>query len=263
VTGASAAPPILDVRDVRKRFGSTRALTGVSFQVGTGEVLGLIGDNGAGKSTMVKIISGVHRPDAGEIYVDGIRQDLGSPGDARRAGVETVFQDLSLIPSLSIVDNVFLNREIRGPGRLLATARRADRSAMREQLEEAYGRLDLALPPPDTKVVALSGGQRQAVAIARAVIWERRIVILDEPTAALGVKQTRTVLDFVRRLRSHGVSVMVITHNMEQVMAVSDRIVVLRLGRKVFDVDTAATTGRELVERLTGATNFEGLAIDD
>jgi ABC-type sugar transport system ATPase subunit len=249
-------PPVLSVDNVKKRFGSTRALNGVSFDLQRGEVLGVIGDNGAGKSTLVNVIAGVHRPDEGTIAVEGIAQHLGSPRDAQTAGIETVFQYLSLIPTLSITDNIFLNREMFGPGTLLRAARRVDRAGMRQKVEEAYDRLGLVLPAPDTKVVALSGGQRQAVAIARAVIWERKVVVLDEPTAALGVRQTEIVLSFIRRLREHGVSVIVITHNMEHVLAVSDRIVVLRLGRKVADVLTAGTSGRDLVEKMTGATQL-------
>jgi ABC-type sugar transport system ATPase subunit len=249
-------PPVLSVDNVKKRFGSTRALNGVSFDLKRGEVLGVIGDNGAGKSTLVNVIAGVHRPDEGTIAVEGVAQQLGSPRDAQTAGIETVFQYLSLIPTLSITDNIFLNREMFGPGTLLRAARRVDRAGMRQKVEEAYDRLGLVLPAPDTKVVSLSGGQRQAVAIARAVIWERKVVVLDEPTAALGVRQTEIVLSFIRRLREHGVSVIVITHNMEHVLAVSDRIVVLRLGRKVADVLTAGTSGRDLVEKMTGATQL-------
>jgi len=251
---------VLRVDNVKKRFGSTRALNGVSFDLERGEVLGVIGDNGAGKSTLVNVIAGVHRPDEGTVAVDGVEHQLGSPREAQSAGIETVFQYLSLIPTLSITDNIFLNRELFGPGRLLKAARRVDRSGMRHMVEDAYNRLGLVLPAPDTKVVALSGGQRQAVAIARAVIWERKVMVLDEPTAALGVRQTEIVLSFIRRLKEHGVSVIVITHNMEHVLAVSDRIVVLRLGRKVADVRARETSGRDLVEKMTGATH---LTVDD
>lgn len=245
--------PLLRVENISKRFGSTRALNGITFDLNHGEVLGLVGDNGAGKSTMVNVIAGVYRPDSGAIYVQGEQQHLGSPREAQSAGIETVFQNLSLIPSLNITDNVFLNREVYGPGALLRGARRVNRVEMKRRVEQAYDRLGLSLPSPDTKVVALSGGQRQAVAIARAVIWERKVVVLDEPTAALGVRQTEIVLSFIRRLREHGVSVIVITHNMEHVVAVSDRIVVLRLGEKAADLRTSDTTGRQLVEYMTGA----------
>ena len=250
-------PPLLRIENVKKRFGSTRALNGVSFDLGHGEVLGLIGDNGAGKSTLVNVIAGVHRPDEGGIYVDGVEQQLGSPREAQQAGIETVFQYLSLIPTLTITDNIFLNRELYGPGTILHAMRRVDRKEMRRRVEGAYQRLGLDLPPPDTKVIALSGGQRQAVAIARAVIWERQVVVLDEPTAALGVRQTLVVLSFIRRLKEHGVSVIVITHNMEHVLAMSDRIIVLRLGRKVGDLITSETSGRDLVERMTGAAQIQ------
>lgn len=250
------AQPVLRVDDVKKRFGSTRALSGVSLHANAGEVLGLVGDNGAGKSTLVNVIAGVHRPDEGSILVDGVEQQLGSPQEAQRAGIETVFQYLSLIPTLNITDNIFLNREMYGPGPLLRAARRVNRTEMRRRVSEAYDRLGLVLPPPETKVVALSGGQRQAVAIARAVIWERKVVVLDEPTAALGVRQTEIVLEFIRRLRDQGVAVIVITHNMEHVLAVSDRVVVLRLGRKVADLAASETSGRQLVELMTGAAHL-------
>lgn len=248
---------VLKVVNIHKRFGPTRALNGVDFRVQPGQVVGMIGDNGAGKSTLVNVIAGVLQPDEGHIEVDARPHTFTSARAAQAAGIETVFQYLSLIPSLSIVDNIFLNREIYGPGRVLAHLRKVDRRKMRSITEEAYERLGLDLPAPETRVVALSGGQRQAVAIARAVIWERRLVVLDEPTAALGVRQTKQVLEFIRRLRDHGVAVIVVTHNMEHVMAVSDRIIVLRLGRKVFDVATADTTALQLVERMTGATQQE------
>ena len=245
--------PLLAALNIKKRFGSTRALSGASIEVHEGEVLGLIGDNGAGKSTLVKIMAGVFPPDEGSLAVMGKVVHFSDPADSQRAGIETVFQTLSLIPSLNITENVFLNREVYGPGWLLSKLRRIDTPGMRRTVRNSYERLGLELPPPDTKVVALSGGQQQAVAIARAVIWERRVAILDEPTAALGVRQTRIVLDFIRRLREEGLGVILITHNMEHVMEVADRVTVLRLGRSVYSERAEDTSARQLVEQMTGA----------
>lgn len=254
--------PLLELIDIHKRFGSTRALNGAALEVHRGEVLGLIGDNGAGKSTLVKVIAGVFQPDAGAILLEGVEQHLQNPADSQRVGIETVFQTLSLVPSLEIFENVFLNRELYGPGRFLAAIRRMDRSRMRRIVQNSYSRLGLDLPPSDTKVVALSGGQQQAVAIARAVIWERKIAVLDEPTAALGVKQTRIVLDFISRLRDEGLGVILITHNMEHVMEVADRVTVLRLGRSVYTASARDTSARLLVEQMTGAAPV-ALRLDD
>lgn len=247
------AEPVLSIRGVSKHYGPTQALTDVSLNLWRGEVLGLIGDNGAGKSTLVNIIAGVVTPDSGSMVVDGVAERLTSPAGALERGIETVFQNLSLIPTLNITENIFLHREIYGPGRFWSALRRMDRSAMQSKVDDGYRRLGLDLPPPTTKVAALSGGQRQAVAVSRAVIWERKVVVLDEPTAALGVKQTALVLAFIDRLRDHGVGVIFISHNLEHVQQMCDRVVVLRLGRKVFDSRLADTTGRELVERMTGA----------
>lgn len=257
-TTREPAEPVLSIRGVGKRYGPTHALTDVSLDLWRGEVLGLIGDNGAGKSTLVNVIAGVVPPDSGSIMVDGSPERLASPAAALDAGIETVFQNLSLIPTLSITENVFLHREIPGPGRFWSTLRRMDRSAMQSKVHDGYRRLGLDLPPPTTKVAALSGGQRQAVAISRAVIWDRKVVVLDEPTAALGVKQTALVLSFIARLRDQGVGVIFISHNLEHVQRMCDRVVVLRLGRKVFDSRVTDTTGRELVERMTGATAASG-----
>lgn len=250
--------PVLSVKGVSKRFGPTQALRDVSLDLHTGEVLALVGDNGAGKTTLVNIIAGVIEPDEGSLHVDGVREHLGSPTAALDAGIETVFQNLALIPSLDITENIFLHREAFGPGALLRGLRRMDRRAMRRRVASAYDRLGMDLPPPQTKVAALSGGQRQAVAIGRALIFERRIVMLDEPTAALGVKQTETVLGFIERLKQEDVAVILISHNLDHVQRVADRAVVLRLGRKVFDTPMADTHGRELVARMTGAVATTG-----
>ena len=246
--------PVLEVRGITKRFGAVRALHDVSFSLYPGEVVGLIGDNGAGKSTLVNIIAGSLQPDSGEIIVDGEPRRFENAAQARSAGIETVFQYLSLVPSLDMAENVFLNREIFAFGQVGRWLRWMDKAEMRRQTSDGFSRLGLTLPSPKTKVTALSGGQRQAVAIARAVLWGSHIVVLDEPAAALGVKQTEIVLSFVEGLRAHGVACIFISHNMQHVMRVADRIVLMRLGEKIFDAPAAETNAPELVAMMTGAT---------
>jgi ABC-type sugar transport system ATPase subunit len=255
VTAAPAEhTSVLEVRGIGKRFGAVRALHDVSFALYPGEVVGLIGDNGAGKSTLVNIIAGSLQPDSGEIVVDGVTRRFENAAQARAAGIETVFQYLSLVPTLDMAENVFLNREIFAFGQIGRWVRWMDKAEMRRQTSDGFTRLGLSLPSPKTKVTALSGGQRQAVAIARAVLWGSHIVVLDEPAAALGVRQTEIVLSFVEGLRAHGVACIFISHNMEHVMRVADRIVLMRLGEKIFDAPAAQTTGAELVALMTGAT---------
>lgn len=246
--------PVLEVRDLSKRFGAVRALHNVSFSLYAGEVVGLIGDNGAGKSTLVNIIAGSLPPDAGHILVDGVERHFENAAQAREAGIETVFQYLSLIPTLDMAENIFLKRELYGFGTLGKWLRWMDKGEMRRQTAAGFSRLGLTLPAPTTKVTALSGGQRQAVAIARAVLWGSHIVVLDEPAAALGVKQTEIVLSFIKRLRAHGVACIFISHNMPHVMRVADRIILMRLGEKIFDGPAASTTANALVAMMTGAT---------
>jgi ABC-type sugar transport system ATPase subunit len=210
-----------------------------------------VGDNGAGKSTLVNVISGALRPDHGEILLDGVSHAFETPAHARAAGVETVFQYLSVIPTLDIAENVFLNRELYRDG-ALGRARVMDKVRMRREVTEGFERLGLTLPPVSTKVGALSGGQRQAVAIARAVLWGQKIVLLDEPAAALGVKQTEIVLQFVERLKRQSVGVILISHNMQHVLRVADRIVVMRLGEKVYDGPKGTATASDIVAMITG-----------
>jgi simple sugar transport system ATP-binding protein len=250
---SGAVAPVLKVRDISKRFGAVRALHEVSFSLYPGEVIGLVGDNGAGKSTLVNIIAGSLQPDSGQIFVDGVARSFENAAQARAAGIETVFQYLSLIPTLDMAENVFLNREIFGFGKIGQTLRWMDKKEMRRQTAAGFTRLGLTLPPPTTKVTALSGGQRQAVAIARAVLWGSHIVVLDEPAAALGVRQTAIVLSFIEGLREHGVACIFISHNMEHVMRVADRIVLMRLGEKIFDAPAATTSAADLVAMMTGA----------
>jgi ABC-type sugar transport system ATPase subunit len=249
--GAGAAPPVLEIRGISKHFGAVRALHEVSLALRRGEVVGLVGDNGAGKSTLINVISGALRPDRGEIALDGVTHAFETPSHARAAGIETVYQYLSIIPTLDIAENVFLNREQYRPG-LLRRFRVMDKGRMRREVSEGFERLGLSLPSPATKVGALSGGQRQAVAIARAVLWGQKIVLLDEPAAALGVKQTEIVLQFVERLKRESVGVIFISHNMQHVLRVADRIVVLRLGEKVYDGPTGSATASDIVAMITG-----------
>jgi len=248
------ATPVLELRNLKKSYGAVRALRGVSLTVHAGETLALVGDNGAGKSTLVSLISGNARPDSGEIIVDGQLHEFRTPHEAQLAGIETVFQYLSLVQSLDIAQNVFLGRELVSVGRVGRFFGNVDKRRMRREVVEILTRLGLSLPAPRTKVVALSGGQRQAVALMRAVYWGKYIVVLDEPTAALGVKQTRIVLDFIRRIRDHGVAVIFISHNMEHVFQVANRIIVLRLGEKIFEGPTEDVTPLDIVALITGAS---------
>src|SRR5580704_846187 len=255
--GQGHRAPALEVSDITKRYGPVVALRGVSLALDRGEVLGLVGDNGAGKSTLISIISGVTRPDSGEIRLDGKPWSEGGVRTIREAGIETVFQNLALVPTLSIAENMFLGRELHGPGRLAAAVRRIDKRRMRREVEGAFARLGLRMPPVTAKAGALSGGQRQAVAVARAVLWGSRVVIMDEPAAALGVQQTEAVLALIGRLKAEGVATLLVSHNMEHVLRVADRVAVFRLGRKIADLDQRAqpVTGMHLVGLITGATS--------
>jgi ABC-type sugar transport system ATPase subunit len=244
---------VLEVQGATKQFGPVTALRDVSLQLRAGEVLGLIGDNGAGKSTLVGVICGTLKPDHGRVFVDGVPRSFSTPADARAAGIETVFQDLALVPTLNIAENVYLRRELCGPGPVARALRRLNKRAMRREVRSGFERFGVTLPPLRTKVSALSGGQRQAVALTRAVLWGSHIVLMDEPAAALGVRQTELVLSLVERLKSHGVGIIFISHNMQHVLRVADRIAVLRLGQKVADVDVNEITGTQLVALMTGA----------
>jgi ABC-type sugar transport system ATPase subunit len=252
--------PILELSGISKSFGPVRALSSVSFSLFPGEVIALVGDNGAGKSTLISVVSGSTQPDEGRITVDGKPHVFQSAVQARNAGIETVFQTLALAPTLDIAENVYLGREAIRSDPLGRWLRWMDKRAMRRRVSEGFERLGLTLPPLHTKAGALSGGQRQAVAIARAVLWGSHIVLLDEPTAALGAKQIEIVLGFIKRLKDHGVAVVYISHNMQHVLRVADRVVVLRLGRKVFDGARANLTGPQLVGLMTGALAEEAPA---
>lgn len=239
---------ILTVRGVGKRFGAVRALTDVDFWVNEGEVVALIGDNGAGKSTLVKVLSGVHEPDAGGIEYDGDIVQISSPADAKELGIATVFQDLALCDNLDVVANLWLGRE-------LISGRTLDEVEMEEQTWTLLRELSAKIPSVRIPVASLSGGQRQTVAIARSLIGDPRVVILDEPTAALGVAQTAEVLNLIERLRERGHGVVLVSHSMADVMAVADRAVVLRLGRNNGVYNIADVTTATLISAITGATD--------
>jgi simple sugar transport system ATP-binding protein len=247
------ADPLLEARDLTKNYGQVRALDGASFTVYPGEVVALIGDNGAGKSTLVKVLSGAIRPDGGQILIKGNPVHLSSPLNAREHGIETVYQDLALAPDLDAASNLYLGREIY----LIPFLKVLNKTEMRRQAVVAFADLGVDLPDPSTTVASLSGGQRQSVAVARAVAFASTVIFMDEPTAALGVVQRGKVLDTVRRVRDRGVAVVLISHNMPEVLAVSDRIEVLRLGRRVARFQAAQASVEDLVGAMTGAIEAE------
>jgi D-xylose transport system ATP-binding protein len=246
--------PALAVRGATKRYGAVLALDDVSLEVRGGEVLALLGDNGAGKSTLIKCISGAERLQQGTLELDGEEVDIHSPADARLRGIETVYQDLALFDNLSASDNFFAGREVAGPGWLPRGLRFRRRREMTESTRAVLARLQVGVPDIDTVVGLMSGGQRQAVAVARAAAFASRIVILDEPTAALGVRESSRVLDLIRRLRADGKAVIVISHAMDHVIEVADRAVVMRRGRKVGELVPTAETQSELVALIVGGT---------
>ncbi len=252
IAASEPAVQLLETRKLSKRFGQVQALSGVDLDVRASSVQALLGDNGAGKSTLVKIVSGVHRPDAGEILLDGKRIELPSPRHASVAGIETVYQDLALCDNLDVAQNLFLGRESRMRGnpvlRLLL-----DRKSMEVEAERAFEILGARIPSLSSPVSALSGGQRQAVAIARAIVWRSRVVIFDEPTAALGVEQTASVHRLIERLKDQGVGVLLITHNMVDVFALADRAIILRQGRRVAELDPRKCTHDDVVRAITGS----------
>jgi ABC-type sugar transport system ATPase subunit len=249
----AAASPVLSVRHAHKRFGAVHALKGVSLDAWCGEVLALLGDNGAGKSTLIRCISGIHALDEGEILLDGVVARLGSPAAARKAGIETVYQDLALFDNLTPAQNFYCGRELDFPAWLPKPLRFVNSRAMNAEAARVIDRLKVKLPKFDAPVALMSGGQRQAIAVARATVFARKLVILDEPTAALGLRESRKVLDLIAQLRAEGNAVILITHNMEHVVELADRAVVLRQGRKVGEVKPNETNKHELVAMIVGA----------
>jgi D-xylose transport system ATP-binding protein len=251
--------PLLEVRGLTKRFGAVEALMDVDFEAGRSEVTALVGDNGAGKSTLIKIVSGILQADAGTIALDGGPVRIPTPQAAKELGIATVYQDLALCDNLDVVGNIFLGREDTIPG-APSVLSWIDEVAMERQTAELLRRLKVGIPSVRTEAGALSGGQRQSVAIARSMLGSPRLVLLDEPTAALGVAQTAEVLGLVRRLREEGIAVVLISHNLANVFAVADRITVLRLGRRVASFTSADTTREEVVAVITGAAPGTELA---
>jgi simple sugar transport system ATP-binding protein len=247
---------VLEAQDIVKHYGSVEALRGASFEVDAGEVVALIGDNGAGKSTLVKCLSGAEIPDSGTIRIGGERVVLDSPVTARRLGIETVYQDLAVAPELDPAANLFLGREIRRKG-LLGRLGVLDKPRMRRQAADEFTRLGVTLQSIDVPIGSLSGGQRQSVAVARSVVWASKVVFMDEPTAALGVVQRKKVLDVIRRVRDEGMAVVLISHNMPEVLSVADRVEVLRLGRRVARFTATDATLEDLVGAMTGALTQE------
>lgn len=267
--GASRAPappvgsqvtrtePRLRVTGISKAYGAVQALSDVDFEVHAGEVVGLVGDNGAGKSTLVKTLAGVIQADSGSIYRDGQEVHITSPNDATRLGVETVYQDLALCDNLDVVANLYLGREAQQtvvPG----LVQQLDETRMEARTNQILRQLDVKIPSVRTLVASLSGGQRQSIAVAKTVLRDPAVLLLDEPTAALGVAQTRQVLNLIRRLREQGLAVVMISHNLADVFEVADRVVVLRLGRRVGSFEIGATSSEQIIAAITGA-EFGGI----
>jgi simple sugar transport system ATP-binding protein len=246
---------MLTVRGIKKSFGRVQALRDATMSVPRGEVTAIIGDNGAGKSTLVRCIVGVHPPDAGEVLLDGERVSFHNPEQARSAGIETVFQDLALVEDLTVAQNLFLNRE---PTRGLGPVRLLDRRRMQRESLGMVGQLAINVPRVDSRVRRLSGGQRQAVSLARAAGFSSKLVVLDEPTAALGVQETARVEELILGLKDRGVTILLISHNFEQVLRIADHVQVMRAGRTVARRTTGATDGQELVGLVTGAITDPG-----
>jgi fructose transport system ATP-binding protein len=253
----SERTPILEAQGLVKRYGQVVALNGADFELYPDEILAIIGDNGAGKSTLIKALSGALQPDEGEIRLDGKAVHFRSPRDARRAGIETVYQDLAVAPALDIAANIFLGREARRRGPLGLALRLLDKRAMRREAERHFSELRIGVQSMAQPVENLSGGQRQGVAVARAAKWAERLTIMDEPTAALGVKETRQVLDLISRVRERGLPVILISHDMPHVFELADRIQIMRLGRRVAVVTPQTHTMPEAVAIMTGATQSE------
>lgn len=243
----------LNVRGAVKRFGSVEALRGVDLTVSSGEILALLGDNGAGKSTLIKCISGVHPLDEGEIEVDGQLVRLRSPVDSRAAGIETVYQDLALFDNLKPAENFYAGREISGPVWLPRSLQFLSQRRMDDETRKLLERLGANMPRLDVSVAMMSGGQRQAIAVARAAMFARKVVILDEPTAALGQRESAEVLRLIDRLRDQGNAIILITHNMEHVVSLANRAMVLRLGRKVGEIVPSSENRQEIVSMIVGA----------
>lgn len=253
-TSPGSEPEIaLDARNITRRYGAVVALADASMQLRRGEVMGLVGDNGAGKSTFLKVLSGAVVPDGGTIAVDAAAVSFRRPSDALDAGIETVYQDLALVDTMSAVQNVYLGREELSKNPFLRLLNVVNDGGMRKRSRDVLSELGVGIQSVNVSVKGMSGGQRQCLAIARALLWGRRIVILDEPTAALGVRESAQVLELIGRLRDHGVSVILVSHNMQQLVQVADRVTVMRLGRTIATRDVADVTPEGIVGLITGA----------
>ena len=250
----STPKPVLSARGLVKRYGRVTALNHADFDLYPGEILGVIGDNGAGKTSLIKALNGAVVPDEGEIYLDGQKVHFRSPEDARNSGIETVFQTLALSPALSITDNMFLGREIRSKGFLGKVFRKLDRAEMERIARQKLSELGLMTIQNIAQTIeTMSGGQRQGVAVARAAAFGSKVVIMDEPTAALGVKESRRVLDLIKDVRARGLPIVLISHNMPHVFEVCDRIHIHRLGRRLCTIDPQRHTMSDAVAMMTGA----------
>jgi simple sugar transport system ATP-binding protein len=249
------AEPMLQVRELTKRFGGLTAVDRVDLEVYPGEVVGLLGDNGAGKSTLIKMVSGVYHPDGGQILFQGREIKLGSPIDALELGIETLYQDLALAENLNVYANIFLGRERTKP--FLGFIQVLDHAAMHQESLKVLKRLEIEIPSLRSQIKTLSGGQRQAVAIGRSIYWNARLLIMDEPTAALGVQEQRKVLDLVRVLRSQNIPIIVISHQLYDIFSVCDRLVIMRRGKKVAERLTKETTPDEVVGLIIGSEEVE------
>jgi fructose transport system ATP-binding protein len=253
VTTTENREPILEAKGLVKRYGQVTAIDGADFELYPDEILAVIGDNGAGKSSMIKALSGATIPDEGEIKLDGETVHFKSPSEAREAGIETVYQDLAVAPALDIATNLFLGREKRRAGPLGSVLRMVDKKFMREEAERQMKNLQIGIRSMSQAVETLSGGQRQGVAVARAAAWARKLVIMDEPTAALGVKESAQVLELIKRVKENGLPVILISHNMPHVFEIADRIHIHRLGKRVAVVTPQTHTMHEVVGIMTGA----------
>jgi len=249
----SNAPIVMQAKGLVKRYGQVTALDGADFELRAGEILAVIGDNGAGKSSLIKALSGATIPDQGEIFLDGQPIHFRSPIDARRAGIETVYQDLAVAPAMTIAENLFLGRELRRPGIMGSVFQMIDKKKMLEESIARMNDLKVGIRSMNQAVETLSGGQRQCVAVARAAAFAEHVVILDEPTAALGVKEGNMVLELIRRVRDKGLSVILISHNMPHVFEIADRIHIARLGKRAAVVDPRHISMSDTVAVMTGA----------
>jgi simple sugar transport system ATP-binding protein len=246
---------LLEAKNITKRFGGLTAVDNVSFHVDSGEVVALLGDNGAGKSTLIKIISGVYKPDEGEIFIEGRKIDISLPMDAISHGIETIYQDLALAENMDVPSNIFLGRECTK--KALGFIKVVDQEHMTTESKKVLDRLDIRIPSLKSNIRNLSGGQRQAVAISRSIYWNAKVLIMDEPTAALGISEQKKVLELVRSLKKQGIGIILISHQMYDVFTVADRIIVMRRGIKAGERNVKDTNSEEIVGLIVGAESVE------